>query len=255
MARRATEAEKTKMRELRTQGMSYRAIAREVGYGTTTISCVCDPEYQVAAKARRQTPEYKAYQRTYRKVYLKSPEGKALIKTYQKAYAQTPERKASMKSYDQSPRGKAIKTAYRETPKAKAATEAYAQTPERKAHKKSYRQTIQGRLRSNLRTRLYSAINGNQKTGSAVCDLGCTIDELKAYLEVLFRPGMTWDNWAFDGWHIDHIKPLVSFDLTDREQFLQACHYTNLQPLWAKENLSKSDKTPVEYRQYQLATA
>jgi len=53
---------------------------------------------------------------------------------------------------------------------------------------------------------------------------------------------MTWDNWTLDGWHIDHIKPLASFDLTDRKQLLEACHYTNLQPLWAKDNLTKNDK-------------
>ena len=53
---------------------------------------------------------------------------------------------------------------------------------------------------------------------------------------------MTWDNWTTDGWHIDHIKPLSSFDLTDRKQLLEVCHYTNLQPLWAKDNLIKSDK-------------
>ena len=83
------------------------------------------------------------------------------------------------------------------------------------------------------------AIKTNAKAGSAVRDLGCTIPELKAHLEAQFQPGMTWDNWSLKGWHIDHIKPLTSFDLTNREQFLQACHYTNLQPLWASENLSK----------------
>jgi len=61
-------------------------------------------------------------------------------------------------------------------------------------------------------------------------------------LESKFQPDMNWDNWASDGWHIDHIKPLASFDLTDREQLLIACHYTNLQPLWAKDNIAKSDK-------------
>jgi len=94
-------------------------------------------------------------------------------------------------------------------------------------------------LKFALRGRLHHAIRDGQKAGSAVRDLGCTIEELKSYLESKFQPGMTWDNWSRDGWHIDHIRPLSSFDLTDREQFLQACHYTNLQPLWAKDNLSK----------------
>lgn len=100
---------------------------------------------------------------------------------------------------------------------------------------------IQYKLAKNLRSRLNMAILKNCKSGSAVKDLGCTIDELKIYLENKFQSGMTWDNWTINGWHIDHIKPLSSFDLTDRNQFLQACHYTNLQPLWAKDNLSKSD--------------
>ena len=101
---------------------------------------------------------------------------------------------------------------------------------------------IQYRLSCNLRVRLNSAINRNFKAGSAVRDLGCSISELKSYLESKFSSGMTWDNWALDGWHIDHIKPLSSFDLTNRQQLLEACHYTNLQPLWATDNLIKSDK-------------
>ncbi len=102
------------------------------------------------------------------------------------------------------------------------------------------------RLRWNLRSRLNTAIKHGWKAGSAVRDLGCTIPELKAYLEAQFRPGMSWDNWARDGWHIDHRKPLAKFDLSDPEQLRQACHYTNLQPLWASENISKSDSTQPE---------
>ncbi len=93
-----------------------------------------------------------------------------------------------------------------------------------------------------LRRRLLQALKKNQKSGSAVSDLGCSIDELKVHLESKFQEGMSWDNYGKFGWHIDHIIPLSSFDLTDREQFLKACHYTNLQPLWAIDNLRKSDK-------------
>lgn len=101
---------------------------------------------------------------------------------------------------------------------------------------------IQYRLRIALRGRLGSAIRDNAKSGSAVQDLGCTINELKFYLEGMFKAGMCWDNWDISGWHIDHILPLSMFDLTDREQFLKACHYTNLQPMWAVENLKKANK-------------
>ena len=106
---------------------------------------------------------------------------------------------------------------------------------------RKFKTDIQFKLSTNLRTRLNTALKSNYKSGSAVKDLGCTIEEFKVYLESKFQPGMTWDNWTKDGWHIDHIKPLASFDLTDRNQLLEACHYTNLQPLWSKDNLSKGD--------------
>jgi len=99
------------------------------------------------------------------------------------------------------------------------------------------------KLQGSLRSRLRNALKGNYKSGSAVRDLGCSIESFKAYLESKFQTGMTWDNHGQYGWHIDHIKPLSSFDLTDRKQLLEACHYTNLQPLWAADNLSKYNKS------------
>lgn len=93
------------------------------------------------------------------------------------------------------------------------------------------------RLRLSLRKRLYQAIKGQYKAGSAVKDLGCSIEYLKVFLEAKFFDGMTWKNYG--AWHIDHIVPLASFDLANREQFLKACHYTNLQPLWAEDNITK----------------
>lgn len=118
----------------------------------------------------------------------------------------------------------------------------------RKKNREKMRKLEKGKLKSDpqfalayrLRKRLYQAIRGQYKAGSAVRDLGCSIDELKAHIKSQFSTGMTWDNYG--EWHIDHIKPLSSFDLTNREQFLEACHYSNLQPLWAKDNLAKGAK-------------
>lgn len=99
------------------------------------------------------------------------------------------------------------------------------------------------KLSKNLRIRLSKSIRYSWKSGSSVKDLGCSISELKSHLESQFRDGMSWQNWGRDGWHIDHKIPLVKFDLTDRTQFLKAVHYTNMQPLWAFENLSKGATT------------
>lgn len=107
-----------------------------------------------------------------------------------------------------------------------------------KRHKERMTNDIQYRLSSVLRLRLNCALKGyGYKMGSAVKDLGCTVKELMKYLESKFTNGMNWENRGL--WHIDHIEPLSSFDLSDRKQLLKACHYTNLQPLWAIENLKK----------------
>jgi hypothetical protein len=99
---------------------------------------------------------------------------------------------------------------------------------------------LQFRLANRLRGRLNKALKNNYKSGSAVGDLGCSVKDLKNHLESKFQPGMKWENYG--KWHIDHIIPLSSFNLEDREQLLKACHYTNLQPLWAKDNLEKGAK-------------
>lgn len=93
-----------------------------------------------------------------------------------------------------------------------------------------------------LRTRLYNAINKKDKKESILILTGCTSQELKIYLEKKFKDGMSWENYGIKGWHIDHIKPCSSFDLKNIEQQKQCFHYTNLQPLWWWENLSKGKK-------------
>lgn len=95
------------------------------------------------------------------------------------------------------------------------------------------------KLKRILRNRLFQAIKRNQKKGSAVKDLGCSIEFLKQYLEAKFYAGMTWNNWG-KIWELDHIIPLWKFDLTDREQFLIANNYENLQPLTVDKHKKKS---------------
>lgn len=101
---------------------------------------------------------------------------------------------------------------------------------------------ISASISHRLRTRIRKAIKEQYgiKAYSSVELLGCTIDECRRYLELKFSGGMSWDNYGL--WHIDHIKPCISFDLTDPEQQKICFHYTNLQPLWAKENLLKGSK-------------
>jgi len=107
--------------------------------------------------------------------------------------------------------------------------------------KRRIAEDVNTRLRGALRSRIRHALNfqkviKSQKTQKL---LGCTVEELKQHIETLFQEGMTWDNWGRYGWHIDHIIPISKFNLKDPLEQAKACHYTNLQPLWATDNLKK----------------
>jgi hypothetical protein len=106
--------------------------------------------------------------------------------------------------------------------------------------RKQLKENNQRRLSKNLRHRLRKAMLGETRGLSAVRDLGMSIEDFRLYIEKLFVEDMTWDNYG--EWHIDHIKPLSAFDLTDDEQVKEACHYSNLQPLWALDNMKKGYK-------------
>src|SRR5579864_2418006 len=104
-----------------------------------------------------------------------------------------------------------------------------------------YATDIQYRIAKNLRRRLKLALEGNFKTGSAIKDLGCTIEFLTAYLQNKFYGKMTWDNYG-TYWEIDHVNALWKFDLTKREEFLMAVNFTNLQPLTKPDHQKKTIK-------------
>lgn len=103
---------------------------------------------------------------------------------------------------------------------------------------------INFRLAQYLRNRVRTALKNNQKSGSAVADLGCSIENLKEHIERQFVDGMSWDNWGKNRgcWSIDHIIPLSRPNLSNRKEFLKVAHYTNLRPMWHIDNIKKSDK-------------
>lgn len=106
-----------------------------------------------------------------------------------------------------------------------------------------YKKDPQFRVLVTLRNRINKILRGGSKGGSAVRDLGCSIPEAMKYWEDLptWSPDWTWKDHG-KKFHMDHIKPLGSFDLSDREQFLQAAHYTNLQPLSIESHKLKTKK-------------
>ena len=95
------------------------------------------------------------------------------------------------------------------------------------------------RIRMRLSGRIVQALRGISKSESTMHLLGCSLEELQEYLSSKFQDGMSWHNYGLDGWHVDHIRPCASFDLSDPEQQKICFHYSNLQPLWAVDNMSK----------------
>lgn len=107
------------------------------------------------------------------------------------------------------------------------------------------RSTARGRLDSNFRSAVHRGLTKGSKAGRHTFDLlGYSLDDLRRHIEAQFEPWMSWENYAHDTWHIDHIRPLSSFtyETPDDPQFKEAWALSNLQPLAALANLSKHAK-------------
>jgi hypothetical protein len=258
--------------ELRERRREYRARP-EVKIKTAAYNRAYASKFEnkVKADARRASPESRAKKNEYTQAYAAQPKNKA------KAISNraTPERKASEAEYSARPEIRARINEIAALPENKAKVAAYkrmhnalpdiqAKAAERRAlpeykAKKSKQASLpkskekssarsrhrratdpQYRIAGLLRSRLSAVLKNKQKHGSAVQLLGCTIPELVTHLEDQFTDGMSWESRGL--WHIDHILPLSSFDLEDAKQLATACHYTNLQPLWAFDNWSKGSK-------------
>ena len=157
------------------------------------------PEYRVKGRLRWKTEKYRAQRR---------------------ARQRAPDQRAKHNVRRQSPEHRAVYNAWK---------------------RERLQNNVQVRLASRLRGRLREALRraGAVKSVRMIKLVGCSIPFFMYYLEQQFAPGMMWSNYGFYGWHIDHIRPVASFDLTKPAQQRACFHYSNLQPLWGKDNISK----------------
>jgi hypothetical protein len=185
--------------------------------------------------------------------WYKSEEGRQRKKEYDKSryYDNIDREKKRMKKWREANKEHHIEqvTAWRkENPdKVRGYERQRLEDPARRAarnawYRRKRREDLNYRIAGSLRSRLCAATRAqlkglSPKKGSAIENLGCSMDEFLQHIEALFQPGMSWENYG--EWHIDHVLPLSGFDLSDPEQVKKACHYTNLQPLWAEDNIRK----------------
>jgi len=104
-------------------------------------------------------------------------------------------------------------------------------------HYNKMRTDLNYKIKSYLRVRIYNALKHNYKSAKTMKLIGCSIEYLKLYLQNQFKEGMTWKNYG--QWHIDHIKPCCSFNLSKKNEQYKCFNFKNLQPLWAWENYHK----------------
>jgi hypothetical protein len=101
------------------------------------------------------------------------------------------------------------------------------------------------KIKGNMSGRLSDLINKRNLGVTTLELIGCDRETFMSHIETQFTEGMTWENYGLKGWHVDHIIPLSSFDLTVEDEVKKACYYTNLQPLWWQDNLEKGNKINI----------
>jgi len=104
---------------------------------------------------------------------------------------------------------------------------------------REYYSQPQFRIAKNLRNRVRRALRGIIKSENTLSLIGMHIPEFMEYLSSRFQEGMSWENYG--QWHIDHIRPCKSFDMSNESQQRECFHWSNMQPLWAIDNIIKSD--------------
>ena len=187
--------------------------------------------------------ELKLKHKEWYKKYFKDPEGKKRINKSKQKYVLKNKEKilAFRKKYraenKEEINRKIREWYYKNKDKVRARQRIYERV---------YKNTVHFKIKDNMRKRIMHALkkDGGKKTKRTMKLVGCTVGQLKQYIEKQFQPGMSWEQRSL--WHIDHIIPCASFDLTKLSEQKKCFHYTNLQPLWAIDNMKKGAKLDYE---------
>jgi len=194
--------------------------------GSLKLSCQCKNCHNELQKNAYRKDPFKRKEQD--KEYVHKNRDK--IKAYH--YQWVKDNQDKVKSYELKPKRIAWKKEWAATHKEK-----------RKEYEKRHQENNIGRrIRINLSRRIRNALDeqNTTKTNHTIELIGCSIGFFKKYIEDLFLEGMAWDNYGRKGWHLDHIIPCASFDLTNLEEQKKCFHYSNQRPLWNKDNNQKS---------------
>lgn len=110
----------------------------------------------------------------------------------------------------------------------------------RRIYINNYNQNPKNKIKNSLRSRINELMNKKYDNPRTINLVGCDYDFLIKYIESKFTENMSWDNYGYYGWHLDHIIPLSSANT--KKEIYDLYHYTNLQPLWGTENMKKGCK-------------
>jgi len=211
-------------------------------FGRSSKCAMCCKKYSIKNRKRLLRYRQEYYQKNKKEIYRKNRESisgrKPQVAEYQKQYRLKNKKKINKQQkmhYELNKEEILIKQ-----------KEYNLKNRERiKKYKLAYfhnqcKNDIVFKIKNNLRHRIYMVLNGKNKSLSTMFLIGCEIDYLMYHLQCQFTKGMSWDNYGL--WHIDHIKPCAKFDLSKPSQQRKCFHYTNLQPLWAIDNLRKGNK-------------
>lgn len=233
-----TELKCSKCNQKKSVNDFYKDIAKISGYNHHCKEC-CRPHIQryfennrdeinKRKAKRRENPEVKQKENEKYKEYYHRPE----IKQRYEEYRNKPETQQRMEEYRKDPINK----------ERKRENDILNRENRNNLTQLKYKTDIDYRMKQIIRARINKALTRN-KINSSIEYLGCDINFLRQWLEFRFDDQMTWENFG-EYWHIDHILPVAAFEIKDANICF---HWTNLQPLSAKENIIKKDKLQLHY--------